>query len=311
MNIYDEIARNSRRTVLTVIIFLVALLCIVFVATFIILSDELSLQDALSVTIGVFPWVSGFATILVLIWTLISYHSGDKLILRFVNARPVERKDYFDLYNTVENTAITAGLPTPKIYLINDSSMNAFATGRNPNHSVICFTTGIVERLSKQELEAVAAHEMAHIANYDILLQLIVVTVVGIIAMIGEIMIRAGGHNRKGSGIAVAGLFVLLVGYPLLLLTKLSLSRRREYMADATGAFYTRDPHSLADALAKISTDARVESADSMKAAAHLFIDDPSIEEGRQHTGISWFAKLLSTHPPVQDRINRLRGTVP
>lgn len=311
MNIYDEIARNSRRTVLTVFIFFAAILFIVFVATFVILIDELSVQEAFSITIGVFPWVSGFTTILVLILTLISYRSGDRLILRFMNAHPVERKEYFDLYNIVENLAITAGLPAPKIYLISDSSMNAFATGRNPEHSVICFTTGLVERLSKREIEAVAAHEMAHIANYDILLQLIVVTVVGIIAMIGEIMIRAGGHSRRGSGIAFAGLVTLLVGYPLLLLTKLSLSRGREYLADATGAFYTRDPHSLADALSKISSDPRVESADSMKAAAHLFIDDPSVEEGRQHAAISWFDKLLSTHPPVRDRVNRLRGTAP
>lgn len=314
MNIYDEISRNNRRTLLTVIVFLAVVLAIIFIALFIIIIQvgEVPFRIAWSNTLSVFPFISAFATIIILLWTIISYRFGDTMILKFVGARAVERTTHFDLYNTVENLAITCGLPVPKIYIINDESLNAFATGRDPHHSVICFTTGIVAKLSTQELEAVAAHEMAHIANYDIRLQLIIVTVVGMIAMLGEIMLRSGylasGRDNKGGGIAFAGLFVLLIGYPLLTLMKLSLSRNREYLADATGSYYTRDPLSLASALQKISVDPRVESADQMKAAAHLFIDDPSVEAGRQHARVSWFARMLATHPPIHDRIDRLRG---
>ncbi|MDP3975951.1 MAG: M48 family metallopeptidase [bacterium] len=319
MNVYQEISANNRKTLLILLLFTVVVMAIAFLASVIILSQEYSTwTEAAQMTWLYFPTISATVLVVILLWTLISYFTGDKMILSFMGAKPVERKEQFELYNTVENLAITAGLPVPKIYLIQDDSLNAFATGRNPHHSVICFTTGIVKKLNKQELEAVAAHELSHIANYDIRLQLIIVTVIGIIAMVGEVLIRVrgGGSDRKGGGaILLAGIFILLVGYPLLTLIKLALSRKREYLADASGALLTRDPHSLANALEKIAVDPRIESADSMKAAAHLFIDDPSVEPGmrqkdQKQSKISWFAQFISTHPPIQERIKKLREEV-
>lgn len=298
MNIRAQIASNRRQTIVMLLLFMLAIIGIIFVAS--IAAGE---PD-------IFPFFSVLASAIVFLWTLFSYFFGDKMILKFVGAKPIERKTHFDVYNIVENLAITAGLPNPKVYIIKDASLNAFATGRNPQHGVICLTTGLIDKLNKRQLEAVLAHEMGHIANYDIRLQLIVITVIGAIAMLGEILMRARG--KKAGGIILAGVVIYFVGAPLLRFIRLALSRNREYLADATGAFYTRDSWALAEALELISEDSRVESADRMNSAAHLFIanpkNEPDTSSKKKIKQQSWLTKMLSTHPPIQDRIKRLKG---
>jgi heat shock protein HtpX len=298
MNVYQQISSNNRQTFFILLLFCVVVVLIMFIASMVAGDPE------------VFPVLSGGALIIVLIWTLFSYFFGSKMITSFVGAKPVKRKDHFELYNLVQNLAITAGLPNPEVYVIKDESLNAFATGRNPKHGIVAVTTGLLDKLNKRELEAVLAHEMGHIANYDIRLQLILITVVGAIAMLGEVMMRVRG--KKAGGIILAGLFIYIIGVPLLRLVSLGLSRNREYLADATGALYTRNPEALADALEKISEDSRVESADRMNSAAHLFIANPKKEPDTSSTKKvheqSFFTKLFSTHPPVFERIKRLKG---
>jgi len=299
MNIRSQIRSNSLQTFLILFLFALVIVGIIFVAS-------IAAGDPES-----FPIFTGIALVIVLGWTLFSYFFGGKMILSFVGAKPIVRKTHFDIYNMVENIAITAGLPNPEVYIIKDESLNAFATGRNPKHAVICLTTGIIDTLNKRELEAVISHEMGHIANYDIRLQLFVITVIGAISMMGEILMRARG-GKKAGGIIIAGFFLYIIGAPLLRLIRLALSRNREYLADATGALFTRDPWSLAGALEKISKDSRVESADRMNSAAHLFIANPKKEPDtstkKKIQEQSWVTRLFSTHPPIQDRITRLKG---
>jgi heat shock protein HtpX len=297
MDIYKQISVNNRQTVLILLLFTATVLGIVFVVSLIVEAPPEQ-----------FPIVSAIVFGCLFLWTLISYYTGDKLILSFVGAKPIERKTHFDIYNMVENLAITAGLPNPKVYIIEDQSLNAFATGRNPKHGVVCLTTGIIKKLEKKELEAVIGHELGHIANYDIRLELILITVIGAISMAGEVMLRARG--KKAGGIVMAGFFVYLIGAPLLHFIRLAMSRNREYLADATGSFYTRDPDALASALEKISGDSRIESSDGMKSAAHLFIADPrhGADHGKKNLkGGSSLTSLFSTHPPISKRIQRLK----
>jgi heat shock protein HtpX len=212
------------------------------------------------------------------------------------------------LYNIVENLSITAGLPTPKIYIIQDSSPNAFATGRDPQHAVVCVTTGILERLEKVELEGVLAHELSHVGNRDILLSTVVVVMVGFIALLADWFrfstFFGGGRRRSGDG--EAGVILMIVALVLSILApigamliQLAISRKREFLADADGALLTRYPEGLARALEKISADPRPLS-EANSATAHLFIVNPF--RGNK------VSKLFSTHPPVEDRIAALRG---
>ncbi len=298
MNLYEQISANNRQTVLILVLFAAAVLGITFVA-----------MEIAKVSPENFPTISAVTFGFLFLWTLISYFYGDKMILSFVGAKPIERKDYFDLYNIVENLSITAGLPNPRIYIIDDESLNAFATGRNPEHSVVCVTKGLLGKLDKRELEGVLAHEMSHIANYDVRLELILITVIGAVSMVGEVMMRmrSGNSEKKGGSIALAGLFVYFIGSLILQLIRLAASRNREYLADATGALYLRDPLPLASALEKIALDPRIESADTMSSAAQLFIADPRSEGIKKGiSGKSFFA-LFSTHPPTEERIKRLR----
>lgn len=299
MDIYKQISSNNRQTVFILLLFTATVLGIAYVVSLI-----------MEIPTDQFPIISTIVFGSLFLWTLISYYIGDKMILGFVGAKQIDRKTHFDIYNIVENLAITAGLPNPKVYVIEDESLNAFATGRNPKHSVVCLTTGLIKKLDKRELEAVVSHELGHIANYDIRLELMLITVIGAISMAGEIMMRARG--KKAGGIVVAGLFIFLIGSPLLQFIRLAMSRNREYLADATGSFYTRDPEALASALEKISQDSRIESADRMSSAAHLFIANPkqSISKGLEKKlhNESFFVRIFSTHPPIGDRIKRLRG---
>lgn len=252
----------------------------------------------------------GFAVIFSTIMALISFYSGDKMILGMSSAVPADKKKYPHLVNTVEGLAIAAGIPAPKIYVIDDSAINAFATGRDPKHASVTVTTGAIKRLKRDELEGVIAHELSHIRNYDIRMMMFVVVLVGIIALLSDFFLRTmiygkGRKDMKGSGII--GLIIILLGLVLAILApliaqliKLAVSRKREFLADADGALLSRNPQGLANALKKIKNDKEplVEAAN--KATAHLFIENPlRTFRGRINS-------LFSTHPPIDERIARL-----
>ena len=261
----------------------------------------------------------------VVIWSTISYFWGSRMIMAFAGAKPIKKKDHPQLFRTVENASIAAGLPkTPDIYIINDMSLNAFATGTNPKNSKVAISKGLLETLDKSELEGVMAHEIGHILNRDIRVMLLAITLVGAIEMIGEILIRVrGGGNKKSSGpLILIGILFLTVGVLIGTLTRLAISREREFLADATGSHLTSNPLALASALEKISQDSRIEILDTRASMAGLCIADPTanghlsrLQHGKtkkklkKDSGVvSLWKKLWSTHPPMADRLSRLRG---
>jgi heat shock protein HtpX len=261
------------------------------------------------------PGILLFAVMFSIGMNLLSYWFSDKIILSISGAKEASKQEYYDLYTLVENLSITAGLPMPKVYVINESSPNAFATGRNEKHAVVAFTSGLLAILDKSELEGVIAHELAHIKNKDILLQSVVVVLVGLITLLSDFFIRmslfGGGNNRdnKLGGIMVIAGIILLILSPIIgMLIQLAISRKREFLADATGALMTRYPEGLAGALQKISTHARpMERANH--ATAHLFISDPYKERDEKgKVKMSFFHKLFLTHPPVEERVSALLG---
>jgi len=252
------------------------------------------------------PAILWFAVIFAVLMNVYGYWNSDKLVLRMAGARPIEKKDNPELYRLVENLSITAGLPIPKIYIINDPQPNAFATGRDPEHAVMAFTTGLLERLEKLELEGVAAHEFSHIGNRDILLSTAVVILVGFVVLLSDFFLRMRffGRGKRGKG---AELFMLLAIIGAILapivaqLIHLAISRRREYLADASGALLTRYPEGLASALKKIS-DYPATLARANHALAHLYIVNPF----RGSESASFFTRLFMTHPPIEKRIKAL-----
>ena len=241
-----------------------------------------------------------------------AYYESDKIVLKISRARPANHQEHTFLDNTVEGLAIAAGNPKPKIYVIDDSAPNAFATGRDPEHAVICVTTGLMKKLNRTELEGVIAHEMSHIKNYDIRFMMLVTVMVGMVALLSDFMFYMfiwGGHgrSRRGSG-GQAGAILMVIAIVLMVLApiaailmKFALSRRREYLADANGALLTRYPDGLANALEKLKNDKKpLEAAN--KATAHLYIINPLRERK------SALNNLFSTHPDIDDRIKRLRA---
>ncbi|PID52043.1 MAG: zinc metalloprotease HtpX [Candidatus Moraniibacteriota bacterium] len=250
---------------------------------------------------GAFLVVSSVFAVGTSMW---SYWFSDKMVLKMTGAKEVSRENLKELYEIVDNLAITAGLPTPKIYVIDDMALNAFATGRNPQHGVIVFTRGLLERLDKEEIRGVAAHEMSHIGNRDILIGTVAVIFTSIIAMTSRIMFFSGGDSRDRGGVffLITGLILLVLSPIIATLLRLAISRKREFLADASGAMLTRYPEGLASALEKISSDARpVQTASDT--TAHLFIANPFKDTKR-------ISKLFATHPPVEERIARLRGSL-
>lgn len=258
----------------------------------------------------------------VFIWSLISYTLGHKMILSYAHAKPIQKKDSPELYRVVENASITAGLPiTPSIYIIEDQSLNAFATGTSPNKSMVAISRGLMEKLSKAELEAVMAHEIGHIINRDIRVMLISITLVGAIEMIGEILLRTGyarsSNSKNSNPLPLIGFLFITVGVLIATLTRFAISREREYLADSTSAHLTSNPNALASALEKIAADARLEVLDQKATMGGLCIADPSqkghiqntMNLGEEKSKITGFwTNLWSTHPPITDRIKRLRG---
>lgn len=256
------------------------------------------------------PVIVYAAVIFALLMNVGAYWFSDKMVLAMTHAKPVALEDDRELYNIVENLAITAGLPMPKVYIVEDQAPNAFATGRNPENAVVAVTTGLRQLLTRAELEGVVAHEMAHIGNRDMLVMTVAVVLAGFLAILSDIFMRAlwfgGGDNRDRHPavlvIAIVGIILAPIAAQLM---KMAVSRRREYLADATGALLTRYPEGLASALEKISGyTGPMKSASH--ATAHLFIDDPF---DNQHTrGFTQkIGGLFATHPPAQERIARLR----
>lgn len=290
--IYSEISSNKRKTALLITFFLVLIIALGYVFSQWMQAPAL-LPIAVIFSIGM---------------SLGSYFYSDKIVLSMSHAKEIKRTDDPDLYHTVENLAIAAGLPTPKVYLIDDSAPNAFATGRDPKHAVLCITSGLRSKLSKPELEGVIAHELSHVGNYDIRLSTIIVVLVGVITLLSNWMLRAsffGGRRRSNDNNQLGAIF-MIVGLVLAILSpiaatliQLAISRKREYLADASGALLTRYPEGLASALKKISADTEpLEAANN--ATAHLYIVNPL------HGNPSAFSRLFDTHPPIQDRIKRL-----
>lgn len=251
------------------------------------------------------PGILYFAVIFSLLMNFFSYWYSDKIVLAMSGAKEANHESNRELYHIVENLCITAGLPMPKIYTINDTAPNAFATGRNKEHAVVAVTSGLLERLNKTELEGVIAHELSHIGNRDILISTIVVVLVGFIALLSDFFLRFsffGGRNRDREGGAIfmiAGIVLAILAPIAVILIQLAISRKREFLADASGALLTRYPEGLASALEKIS-QYKMPMKMANKATAHLYISNPF--------GVKKVAKLFMTHPPMERRVAALRG---
>ncbi|OGK62376.1 hypothetical protein A2334_02870 [Candidatus Roizmanbacteria bacterium RIFOXYB2_FULL_38_10] len=300
MSIYSQISSNKTRTYIIFAIF------IFLVSGFFYLVGLYSDSGPSYFVIGLL--FSFFSTIG-------SYFLSDKIILFTVGAVEAKKEDYFDYYTVAENVSMAAGLPIPKLFVINDHAPNAFATGRDPKHAVVCVTTGLLERLDRTELEGVIAHEISHIKNYDILLASIVSVLVGTLALVSDWIMRSmwwGGFRGKdddkdGRGgnplFLIFMIFVFILTPLIATLIQLAISRKREFLADADGALLTRYPEGLARALEKISQYPHSMSS-ATTSTAHLFISNPFKKTKNQN----WLLSLFSTHPPTQERINVLRS---
>lgn len=250
--------------------------------------------------------------------SLISYYFSDQIILGISGAREATRAEFFDFYTVTENLCTGAHMPLPKLYVIDDSAMNAFATGRDPEHAVVCATTGLLSRLNRAEIEAVVGHELSHVRNYDMLLMSVVSILVGMLALMSDYLLRwtawGGGRRRErdrdGDQLQllffVGGLLLALLSPIIAQLIQLAVSRNREYLADASSAALTKNPAAMIRALEKISAD-REPLEVANKATAHLYISDPL---KNHQDAIGWFAELFATHPPVAERIKALKALV-
>ncbi|MDO8499190.1 MAG: M48 family metallopeptidase [bacterium] len=292
---YSEITSNKRRSILLVTIFIAIIIALGWVF------------DQIYGTAGSYSGII-LAIVISFGMTTVSYFSGDKIALAVSGARQITREENKYLYNLVDNLCIATGTPVPKIYIIEDPAINAFATGRKPELASIAVTRGAIEKLENEELEGVLAHELSHIKNYDIRFMMLVAVLVGSISIISNIMLRSrlyGGRRSNNNSGGNAGGILLIVGIILAILSpiiaeviKLAISRRREYLADASGALVTRYPEGLAKALEKIAAENQPLQRAS-QATAPLYISNPL--SGKKISG------LFSTHPPIEDRIKKLR----
>ncbi len=296
--LYTEKDKNIRKTWIYISLFLIFVIGLGYIFSYI--------MDSYGILV--------IAVLIAVLMSVGSYWWSDKLVIFMSRAEPVEKKDNFELYNLVENLCITAGLPVPKIYIIDDGAMNALATGRDPDHAVIAVTRGLLNKLNKTELEGVLAHELSHIGNRDMLLSTVMVVLVGFVTLLADFFRRwlwFGGGRRgrsdRGGGSEMQGILmitgvVLSILAPLgAVLIQLSVSRKREFLADASGALLTRYPEGLANALKKISSD-NTPLRSANHAMAHLYIKNPFGKQG-------FLNKMFSTHPPIEERVEALMVT--
>lgn len=302
MTAYTQVSANKFKTALIMFVFAIFITAVVFIFT-----NALGLQGPSSLGFA------GIALIIAGVLNLITYYNSDKMVMAISGAKQIQKKDNPTVFRTVENLCIASGLPMPKIYIIDDSAPNAFATGRDPHHASIAFTSGILTKLTKLELEGVAAHELSHVGNYDTRLMAVVSILVGTIALLADWFIRItwwGTGDRDNDRDSSSAIFmiiaiVLAILSPIIAtLIQLAVSRKRELLADASGALLTRNPEELATALIKISKDPDpLEVAN--KATAHLYIVNPFKQS---HKMVGWFANLFNTHPPIDQRVKALRA---
>ncbi|MDP1696062.1 MAG: M48 family metallopeptidase [archaeon] len=288
----DEISRNKFKSFLLMIFVFIIIVVLGYIISY-------------AVDPSYFFFIMIFATIFSLLYIVVSYYNSDKIALASVNAKPASQERHRMLFNAVESMSIASGLPMPKVYVMESEQINAFASGRDPQHAVICVTAGALEKLNKQQLEGVIAHEMSHIANFDIRFMTITAVMVGMISIIAQIYLRSlwfssGNNNSKKNGIfIILGIIAAILAPLVAQLAALAISRKREFTADATGVKFTRYPSGLRSALQAIKNE-HVSSKDAhhySKAVAPLFISDPFKKK---------FQNLFSTHPDVNERIARL-----
>ncbi len=292
---YNAIGKNKRNTIVIMVLFAI------FVTTIGYVYGKASG--------GLGASYAMLAFIFALISTVGSYFFSDKLVIATTGAKKIAKNDNPQLYNIIENLTIGAGIPMPEVYIAQDAQPNAFATGRDPKHAVVCVTTGLLERLNKTELEGVIAHELSHIKNLDIRLMAVVAILVGFVAILADMFMRSLWYrnsdrdNDRGNGIFLILALVVAILSPIIAtLIQLAVSRKREFLADASGALLTRYPDGLANALEKIASDPH-QSKSATPATAHLFFSNPF----REKKSSTWFVSLFNTHPPIEERIKILR----
>lgn len=284
---YSEIAKNKRKTFYIFFFFIV-------------------LVGAMAWLVGQYfgsTYITPYVLIGCLIYALITYFAGAKMAVAVNGAHEIEKKDNPRLYRIVENLAITEGMPMPKVYIMDDPAPNAFATGRDPKHAIVCATTGILEIMDDKELEGVMAHELGHVKNYDIRVSMYAFALVSVISVLADIIMHAfwfrGDSDNKNGIFLIVGILAAIIAPIVALMIQMAISRRREYLADATGALTTRYPEGLASALEKIGQYGSATKKQN-SSTAHLFFANP-LSGGSLNN-------LFSTHPPVEDRVARLRN---
>ena len=297
---YEQIAANKRKTVVLVAAAILLLGAVGYVIGLLYASGPVGLVGAVALAI---------------VMSLVSYFSGDRIVLASTRARPVTPQEQPRLHNIVDGLSIAAGIPKPKVYVIPERALNAFATGRDPQHSSVAVTEGLLEAMNRVELEGVIGHELAHVVDRDILVGTIVATLIGAVVLISEFFMRSwwwsggrkGGGKDSGGGasaiIFAVGLVLLVLAPIIGQLVRLAVSRNREYLADAQGALLTRYPPGLASALRKIAAGAVIPMRSANNATAHLWLNQPSRIEGE---GMGSLEKIFNTHPPIAERIRRL-----
>ena len=301
MNLWKQVDSNKRRSLFLVFVFIIIVIGIGYFLSYIYNAPEILV---IAIVIAVFQ-------------SLIGYFSGDKIVLASSGAKEISKKDNPVLWRIVENLSITSGLPMPRVYIIPEPVPNAFATGRDPKHASLAVTTGLLDVLSKNELEGVIAHELSHVGNYDIRLMTITAVLVGVIAVASDLFLRSrlfgfgrSRDDRESSQIQsimmILGIVAAIIAPIVAMLIQLAVSRKREFLADADGALLTRYPEGLASALEKISKYnqpiKRVSSA-----TAHLYIANPLGGENKPKQEQSYFTRIFATHPPIEERVKMLR----
>lgn len=328
MTTYEYIAQNKRRTWLLVLLFPLTFALLTYGVLWLgeyflfgnvnVACDDMgqcaySHQSDVNGVNSLFLWLTPILWGVAMLWAVGSYFFGDQIILHSAHAIEIYREDQPELFRLVENVAITRGLPTPRVYIMKDRGLNAFATGRDPQHASVALTLGLVEKLDRAELEGVIAHEMAHVENRDIRLMLITVAGISFFTLLAEICFRSalvsrrssGKDNDKGALILLAvGIIFMLYGYIIAPLIRLAVSRQREYLADSTAALTTRNPGALASALRKISGHSVTEELKDHASMAAMCIENPGVKQGV----FAFLSNLTATHPPIEDRIRRLEA---